>query len=255
MIRALVVDDEPHARELLRSLLEREPDVEVVGEAALGERAIAEVTSGRPDILFLDIELPDLDGFAVLERLAKRDEPLPQVVFVTAYDEFALRAFEVHAVDYLLKPFDEERLAETLRRARGRLGERGAASLEADLTRLLRALERRRPLERLAVRRGDDSIVLRAREIDWLEAEENYVRVHVGERSYLARSTLQSLEERLDRDRFFRIHRSTVVNADRIRRFTPWGHGDLMVELADGTQLRASRRYRDQLDRVLAMLR
>ncbi len=252
-LRALVVDDEPNARALLRSLLEGESDVAVVGDAGSGREAIDQSLRLRPDVLFLDIEMPDLDGFAVLERLAEANGELPNVVFVTAYDEFALQAFEVHAIDYLLKPFDEERLHDTLARVRDRLGRSERAELGDRLGELLATLQQR-PIERIAVKHHDESIVLRADEIDWLESEENYVRVHVGERSFLARSTLQSLEDRLDRNRFARLHRGTIANVDRIRRLTPWSHGDLRAVLDDGTTLKVSRRYRDRLERVLEIL-
>ena len=254
VLRALVVDDEPPARELLRALLDDQPDFEVIAESGSSAQAIEDILRTRPDVLFLDVQLPDGDGFRVLEELSRRSEHPPEVVFVTAYDEFALRAFEVHAVDYLLKPFDEARLRQTLERVRGRLSRVGSRTLREDLARLLSTLESR-PLRRIAVKRGDESIVVHTNEIDWLEAEENYVRVHVAKDSYLVRATLQSLEERLDSDRFVRLHRGTIVNVDRIRRLSTWGHGDLQVELADGTTLRASRRYRDRLDRVLEILR
>lgn len=258
-IRALVVEDEPNARELLTGLLEQEPDVEVIGECGLGRQAVEEVRRLDPDVLFLDVRLPDIDGFGVLEELAADGEGLPAIVFVTAFDQFALKAFEVHAIDYLLKPFDEERLQETLEVVRERLGLRRAGpereiEFRRNVEKLLNSLETR-PLQRIAVKRGDESIVVRTDEIDWLQAEENYVRVHVGKQSYLVRSTLQALEDRLDPDRFVRLHRSTIANVDRIRTLSPWGHGDLQVRLADGSSLKASRRYRDRLDRVLEMLR
>ena len=253
-VRALVVDDEPNSRALLRSLLEAEPDFEVVAECGLAREAVNEAQRLRPDVLFLDIRLPDHDGFHVVSELAGGADEMPDVVFVTAYDEFALRAFEVHAIDYLLKPFDEERLQETLKRVRARLDSTEATEVQRRLAELLASLEER-PLERLAVRRGEESIVVRTDEIDWLEAEENYVRLHVGEQSYLVRSTLQSLEDRLDADRFVRLHRSTIVNVERIRRLSPWGHGDLQVVLDNGRCLKASRRYRDRLERVLEIMR
>lgn len=254
MLRVLVVDDEPRSRELLRSLLEREPDIEVVAENGSGADAVEDIVRFRPDVVFLDIQLPDFDGFRVLERAAAAGQGVPEVVFVTAYDEFALQAFDVEAVDYLLKPFDEERLQQTLERVRSRRGTSETRELRKDLAELLATLGDR-PLSRIAVKHGEESIVLRTEEIDWLEAEENYVRVHALERSYLVRATLQSLEDRLDPRRFVRLHRSTVVNVDRIRRLSPWGHGDLRILLDDGRSLRVSRRYRDRLDRVLEMLR
>lgn len=253
-LRAVVVDDEPHARRLLRSLLEREPGVEVVGESGRASQAVAETRRARPDVLFLDIQLPNRDGFQVLEELAQDGTALPAVVFVTAYDSFALQAFEVHAVDYLLKPFDEERLRHTLNRVRVRLAASDIEGMREELARLVDSLEKR-PLRRIAVRDGEESAVLQIGSVDWLEAVENYVRVHCAAKAYLVRATLRSLEDRLDPEVFVRIHRGTIVNADRIRRLVPWSHGDLRVELEDGTTLKASRRYRARLDRVLKMLR
>ena len=192
-LRAVIVDDERAARDALRSLLDREPDLDVVEECDNGARAVDAVRRLAPDVLFLDIEMPDLDGFQVLEQL----QAIPAVVFVTAFDRYAIDAFRVDAVDYLLKPFDAERLRETLARVRKRQSS-GDASAEQWLATLRRLADHDRPLERVAVLDGDATVVLRTAEIRWMESDGNYMRLHTGERAYLARSTLRFMEQRLD---------------------------------------------------------
>ena len=250
-LRALIVDDEEPALDALRSLLDREADVTVVDECRNGADAVASVRRHAPDVIFLDIEMPGLNGFQVLEKLDPKH--IPVVVFVTAYSEYAVDAFRVQALDYLLKPFDEQRLKETLSRVQERLTA-GKPSPEEWLRTLGELGAQCRPVERLAVRDGDETVVVMAEQIRWIESEENYVRLHAGPRSYLARSTLRSLEERLDPNHFIRIHRTTIVNVDAVRKLRPLGHGDLLVILTDGTELTMSRRYRDNLERVLARL-
>jgi two-component system, LytTR family, response regulator len=249
-IRALIIDDEPPARAKVRRFLATDPEVEIVGEAGSGTEAVEAIERMAPDLIFLDVQMPGLDGFGVLDALDRG--PLPCVVFVTAFDQYAVRAFEVHALDYLLKPFTAERFQRALARARGRVRERRGDDLDRRLRRALAELRPGPPpLERLLVRSGEKQIVVDVNRIDWMEAEQNYVRLHVGATSYLVRGTLTGLEERLDRGRFIRIHRSRIINADRVREISPWSHGDQLVVLQDGTELLLSRRYRDRWSHLL----
>lgn len=248
-IRVLIVDDEPPARAKLRRLLAAERGTEVVGEAASGPEGVAAIHKLGPDLVFLDVQMPGLDGFDVLGSLD--GGALPCIVFVTAFDEYAVRAFEVHAVDYLLKPFTPERFADALARVRERLRLREGEELDGRLRRVLAEVRpRSAPLERLLVPVGETQIVVEVSRIDWMEAERNYVRLHVGAASYLVRATLSVLEERLDPARFVRIHRSRILNAARVREIHPWSHGDRLVVLQDGTELLLSRRYRDRWSRL-----
>lgn len=244
-IRTLIVDDEPLARERLRALLAGEADVEVVGECASGEEAVAAIRRAAPDLVFLDVQMPGADGFEVLRGLDP--ERIPFVVFATAFDEFALRAFEVNALDYLLKPFEEGRFRAALDRARSRMA-RDAPPFDP---RFLSWLEeaRRGPEypERLTVRTGTRYRVVRVEEIDWVEAEDNYVRLHVGKGSHLMRETMAGLERLLDPRRFVRVHRSTIVNADRVRSIESWGLGEFLLVLCDGQRLTSSRGYRERV--------
>ena len=249
-VRVLIADDEPPARAKVRRFLADDAEVEVVGEARSGPEAVDAIQRLRPDLVFLDIQMPGADGFDVLQAIDPA--AMPHVVFVTAYDEFALRAFEVHAVDYLLKPFDTDRFRTALARAKQRVLARPAADGDDGLdARIRRVLAEARPapayLERLLVRTGSRAVFLRVDEIDWLEAEENYVRLHAGPASYLVRGTLAGLEERLDPAKFIRVHRSHIVNLGSIRELHPWSHGDWMMVLRDGRELMLSRRYRDRL--------
>ncbi|HEX2079342.1 MAG TPA: LytTR family DNA-binding domain-containing protein [Longimicrobium sp.] len=249
-VRVLIADDEPPARARLRRLLAADPRVELAGEAASGTEAVELIERLRPELVFLDIQMPGADGFGVLQ--AVDPAVLPHVVFVTAYDEYALRAFEVHAVDYLLKPFDADRFRTALARAMERVRARTPAGADAGLEeRIRRVLAEARPapayLERVLVRAGTRAVFLRVDEVDWLQAEENYVRLHAGRESYLVRGTLAGLEERLDPARFIRVHRSHIVNVASIRELHPWSHGDWMIVLRDGRELMLSRRYRDRL--------
>ena len=246
-LRTLIVDDEAPARRRLRRLLLTEPDVAIVGECGDGAAALAAIAATRPDLVLLDVQMPELDGFDVLSRLPAAD--LPAVLFVTAFDRYALRAFDVHAVDYLLKPFTAERFRTAIGRARARTAEQGADGV-AGLAAALR--QRRVWLARLPVRAGSRTIFVDVRAIDWLESADNYVRLHVRGREYLARETLASLETQLDPERFVRVHRSAMVQADRIAELCSESHGDATARLADGTKVPVSRTYRDRLQAVLA---
>lgn len=244
MIRVLVVDDEAPARRKLCNLLAAHPDVEVVGEAADGVEAVDRILEFQPDLVLLDIQMPHLDGFGVVDEVGV--EAMPVVVFVTAYDEHALRAFEVHALDYLLKPFPPERLDDMLDRVRRRLAERRSLETSTRIERALQELGReRRPLRRLLVESGPSRQVLLALdEVLLLRADRNDVRFVTAAREYRRRITLGELERRLEPDTFFRLNRSEIVRASAIREVQPWFHGDARVVLHDGTVLSWSRRYR-----------
>jgi Response regulator of the LytR/AlgR family len=252
-LTVVVVDDEPLARRRLARLLKKDPTIEVVAQCAGGRTAVEEIRQHRPDLVFLDIQMPDLDGFAVVAAIGP--EQMPAVVFVTAYDEYALRAFDVHAVDYLLKPYDEDRFETALARARSRAEGRDLARghEEARLRALLREMvaaagsvaPRARYAERLAVRTNEATRILQVAEVDWFETYGNYVRVHVGRGTYLIRTTATQLMEELDPHRFARIHRRYLVNLDRVAEIQPWFGGDAVVVLRDGTKLRLSRFYKE----------
>ncbi|HEX2190413.1 MAG TPA: LytTR family DNA-binding domain-containing protein [Longimicrobiaceae bacterium] len=252
-LRVLVVDDEPLARRGILARLRRAGGVEVVGECASGREAVDAIRGLAPDLVFLDVQMPGTDGFGVVEAVGP--ERVPEVVFVTAYDEHALRAFEAQALDYLLKPVDDERFARALERARrrveerrhGALGRRVAAALaEAGAAAPPSAPER--PAERFLVRRGGRVQVVHADEIDWVEAAGDYVSLHAGGATHLLRETMAALEARLDPARFLRIHRSTIVNVERIRELHPHFNREYVVVLRDGTRLKLSRSYRGRLD-------
>ena len=245
-IRTLIVDDEPLGRERVRTLLARDDDIEVVGECGDGKKTIAAIEKLKPDLLFLDVQMPELDGFGVLEAISGK--PMPAIVFVTAFDKYALQAFEVHALDYLLKSFDRERFEATLKRAKQAIRRSREGTLNERLAGLIEDLEakKERPT-RLVIRAAGRITFLRVDEIDWIEAADNYVRVHVGKEAHLMRETLQSLEKRLDPGKFLRIHRSHLVNLERIRELRPIFHGDYLVKLVNGTELTLSRNYREKL--------
>jgi two-component system LytT family response regulator len=249
-LRTVLVDDEPLAREGLRLHLEPEPDIELIAECADGETAIAAIREYEPDLVFLDVQMPGIDGFGVLAALA--DAPMPAVVFVTAYDEFALRAFDAHALDYLLKPFDDARFRRALERVRTHLSGRLRRELDARLAALLERM-RGRPdyARRLVVRDGGRVVILRTDDVDRIEAAANYVRVHAGGRTYLLRGTMARMEAMLDPAEFVRIHRSTIVRIDRIRVLEPLYQGDFLVVLESGARLPSSRGYRDNLQALL----
>jgi two-component system LytT family response regulator len=249
-LRVLVVDDEPLARERLRSLLAAEPEVALVGECHDGQAAIDAIRALAPDLVFLDVQMPEVTGFDVLAALAPQEAPA--VVFVTAFDHYALDAFEVHALDYLLKPFDRERFARALDRARAHLV-RGDHATEQKLVALLEDVRAaRRGVKRLVVRERGRVFFLKVESIDWIEAAGNYARVHVGKDEHLLRETMKTLEARLDPAVFVRIHRSAIVNLERVRELVPSCHGEFVVLLAGGAELTSSRGYGEPLRRLAA---
>lgn len=239
--RALVVEDEAPARRALQLLLASHQDVQVVGECSTGPEAVDLIQRTRPDLLFLDVHLPGFGGFEVLQRV--KDAVPASVIFVTAYDQYAVRAFDTPAVDYLLKPFDDERFDRALERAKARVRHKPAdlpqpGSLQSFL-------------ERLAVRDSGRIFFVRASEIDWIEAQDDYVQLHLGDRAHLVRERMHYLEARLDPRRFVRIHRSSIVNIDRVKELQPFFHGEYSVLLEDGTRLKLSRNYRHRLELLL----
>ena len=254
-IRVLVADDEPLVRRRIVRLLRAESGLEVVGECKGGLSAVEQIRALAPDLVFLDIQMPDLDGFGVITEVGV--DAMPSVVFITAFDQYAIRAFEVHALDYLLKPFDEERLRSAITRARGHLrnARRDAYPGEARLRKLLAEMlqsEAVAPLkrtssffERVAVKTDGATRVMQIADVDWFETDGNYVRLHVGKTSFLIRSTATRLQEELDPERFARIHRRYLVNLDRVVGLEPWFGGDAVVLLRDGTKLRLSRNFKE----------
>ena len=240
MLRALLVDDEPSARDRLRDLLLRHRDVEVAGEYADVVSALEAIREAPPDVVFLDVQMPGCDGFHLIEAVGAR--AMPAVVFVTAHEEHALRAFEVDAVDYLLKPFDEERFAAALSRVRE----------ELELRSLRRNGERRRPLDRLPLRAAGRVTFLRTDHVEWVDAAHNYVRIHGTDgRTHVVRGGIGDLEARLDPCRFVRIHRSTIVNVERVRELELTPHGNYVAILEGGQRLAVSRSFRDRLPALL----
>jgi two-component system LytT family response regulator len=254
-LSVLIVDDEPAARRGVRLLLEVDPEIAIVGEAGSGAEALALIRRERPALVFLDVQMADCNGFQVLEQLEAG--LLPTVVFVTAFDEFALQAFAVHAVDYLLKPYDDARFCAALDRAKQQVRHRQAEAVNAHLTQLLDYLKQA-PMagvaaagpdgtDRILIKSSGEIIFLKIGEIDWIEAEGDYMKFHVAGRSHLQRETMARLEARLDPKRFVRIHRSTIVNLDRVRKLSPSFVGEYAVVLHDGTKLKLSRGYQDRL--------
>jgi two-component system, LytTR family, response regulator len=244
-IRAVIVDDEPPARTRIRRLLADHPDVDIVAECGDGASAVQAIETAAPDLVFLDIQMPELDGFDVLQAL--ESPRLPEIIFVSAFDHYALRAFKVHALDYVLKPVEPERLGEALAHARSRLADRQSA--DRALAGLLRDLVKDRPyLTRVPVRTDGRVRVIDLNDVDWLGAADNYVALHCAGREYLVRDTIAHLEERLDPADFVRVHRSTIVRIDRIAELMPDLHGDFQIRLKDGTALALSRTYRPSVE-------
>lgn len=255
-IRALIVDDEPIARRGIRQLLRTEPDIEIVGECADGREAVAAIEERHPDLVFLDVQMPLMGGFGVVEAVGV--ENLPAVVFVTAYDKHAIRAFEVNALDYLLKPIDPERFQKTLARARRQAGVSKEKRLDHQLSALLRSLDELKaagaqpaPPERVVIKEQGHISFLNTDEIDWLCAHGNYVQLHAGRETHLLRETVDGMERRLDPRKFVRLRRSIIVRAERIKELHPLFNGEYAVILKDGTRLQSSRRYRKNLDALL----
>ena len=252
-IRTLIVDDEELARDRLRSLLSREERIEIIGEASDGKGAVSEIEKLKPDLVFLDVQMPEMNGFEVLEALDEGTRP--NVVFCTAHDKFALKAFDVHAVDYLLKPFDRERFQTALQRAVAKVegskkGQKGTEK-DAGVAAVLKEVKPSAPVERLLVKAEGRVLLIKVEDIDFVEAADNYVNLKVGKDSHMMRETMSSLETRLPADRFMRISRSAIVNVERIQELQPMFHGEYVVVLKNGAKLTLSRSYRDKLDKLM----
>lgn len=254
MIRTIIVDDEPVARKRVRDLLLKQADFEIVGECSTGAEAVKSITDISPDLVFLDIQMGDMDGFEVLSKL-KID--LPITIFVTAYDKYALRAFQVHALDYLVKPFDDERFVEMIAFVRQQISRKKIGSLSEKLTSLLNDYHQKEKGERtfqtrLVLRSSGRISFIEVESIDWIGAEDSYVSINVGGKSHLMRESLTNLEKSLDPSMFLRIHRSTIVNITRIKELQPSFHGEFLVLLNDGKRLKLSRNYRESAMRIIA---
>lgn len=244
-IRTLIVDDETLARDRLRQLLQDELEVEVIGECADGHGAVSTIQETKPDLVFLDIQMPELDGFGVVHAIGA--DRAPVVVFVTAFDKFALLAFEIHAVDYLLKPFDRERFQKALRQAVDRVRHRKDREIIERQAALIAELSSPKVADRLAVKSNGRIIWVKLEEVDWISSADNYAELHVGSKSHLMRETLGALETKLAPDKFVRVSRSIIVNAGRIKELRRLFYGGYELTLQDGSKLTLSRRYRDKL--------
>jgi two-component system, LytTR family, response regulator len=249
MIRTLIVDDEPLPRERIRTLLAERGNIEVIGEAQDGREAVEMIRREQPALVFLDIQMPELDGFGVLAALAA--DRLPAVIFVTAYDEHAIRAFEVNAIDYLLKPINPKRFAAAVSRAVERL-ELAGPKPDATFAAFVEQLRAERGyLRRFVVRAGSRLSFVPARDVDWIDTANNYLRLHVSGQHYLVRETMKSVEGQLDPAVFVRVHRSVIINIDRVEAVEPYFHGDYVVLMKDGARITTSRSYSERLRSLL----
>jgi two-component system, LytTR family, response regulator len=253
-IRTLIVDDEPIAREGLRSLLAAEPIIEVVGECRNGREAIKAIREQTPDLIFLDVQMPKMSGFDVIAEVGP--DRMPAVVFVTAYDQYAIKAFEIDAMDYLLKPFDEERFQKTIERIKQYFQHGEYRSISARLEALLKHLDhdeskRTERAGRLVIKTAGRIFFINDYEIDWIEASGNYVKLHVGDKAHLLRETMDGMADRLPPEKFIRIRRSVIVNIESIKELRPLFKGEYQIILRDGTELTSSRRFREHLNQLL----
>ena len=251
-ITALIVDDEPLARDTVRLLLEARDDVEIVGEAEDGRKAVEEIVSKEPDLVFLDIQMPEMDGFGVIESVGTGK--MPVVIFATAFDQYAIKAFEAQALDYILKPFDDERFNLAVDRAISKIQKDSEDNLQEKLGALLEAVDKSRDadfVERIMIKEKDLVVFVKTEDIDWVESAGDYVVIRAGGKKHLLRESMTNMEKKLDPEKFARIHRSTILNLDRIKELRPYFHGDYIVYLKDGNELKLSRRYWKKLESVL----
>lgn len=250
-LTTLVVDDEPLAREGLRMLLSRDPEISSIQEAKDGRAAVKAILNTQPDLVFLDVQMPEMDGFRVVREVgAKR---MPAVVFVTAHDRYAIQAFEINAIDYLLKPVTEERFTEALKRAKARLHPQAGDETNRQIIGLLQVIASpRKYLKRLAVRSAGKTVFVDVQDIDWIEAAENYVQLHTGRAGHLLHVPLNTLEKSLDPDNFLRVHRSIIVNVKRIKELQPGPHGEYVITLQNDVRLQSGRSYNEKVKALAA---
>ena len=249
-IRVLVVDDEALARERACQLLKADPEIEIIGQCGDGQTAVEKIQKDKPDLVLLDVQMPELDGFAVVEAVGA--DNMPPVIFVTAHEKFALKAFDVHAIDYLLKPYDRERFETALRRAKDQLARSKSGDLQSKMSALLGEIKTQpKPANRLVVKTEGRVLLLKNEDVDWVEAADNYIILHVGADTHMLRETMTSIESRLPAEKFIRVNRSTIVNIDRIKELQPLFHGEYVIILKNGTKLTLSRGYREKLDQLL----
>ena len=252
-ISTLIVDDEPLARDRIKRFLRDEEGIRLIGECKNGAEAIDAINRENPELVFLDIQMPEKNGFDVIKALGEKH--LPTIIFVTAYDQYALQAFDVHALDYLLKPFNRERIRRAVARAREHIDHKRLGNIDERLNALIADIRgEKKFLDRLVVKAVGRVFFLKTDEIDWIEAAGNYVKLHVGRDSHMIRETMNGIESKLDPAKFLRIHRSTVVNIDRIKELQPLFHGEYAVILRNGTKLTLSRSYRDRLDQLMGRM-
>ena len=249
-IRALIVDDQLLARKFIRRMLKHDPEFEIVGESSNGQEAVVAIRAEKPDVVFLDVQMPEMDGFAVLEAVGLGQ--LPEIVFTTAYESYAIRAFELHALDYLLKPFDQQRFRDAIKHAKERLHSRQEEEGRSQIGALLERINSRHAyLDRLIIKAEGRITFLNTREIDWIEADDKYVHLHTGKGARMVRQTLTAMESQLDPEKFVRIHRSAMVNVARINELQPLFNGEYSLLLDDKTKLTLSRKYKDKLFKLL----
>ena len=249
-VRVVIADDELLARKFIRRMLKQDPEVEIVAECSNGAEAVATIRREKPDLVFLDVQMPEMDGFAVLD--AVRLDHLPEIVFTTAYESYAIRAFELHALDYLLKPFDQVRFKAALKYAKERFHSQREEEKRLEVGTLLESIRAQREyLDRIIIRADGRITFLHTREIDWLEADDKYVHLHTGKNAKMVRQTLTAIETQLDPRKFVRVHRSALVNVDRVKELQPLFNGEHSLILEDGTRLTLSRKYKDKLFELL----
>ena len=249
-IRAVIADDEALARQFIRRMLNDDHDVEIVGECSDGKETVAMIKKQKPDVVFLDVQMPEMDGFAVLESIGI--ERLPEIIFATAYEQYAIRAFELHALDYLLKPFDQARFKDAIKHAKDRFRSERQNESRMQITALLESIKNKpQYLDRFMIKTGGRISFLSTDEINWIEADDKYVHLHTGKISSMVRQTLSAMETQLDPKKFRRIHRSAIINIKRIKELQPLFNGEHSVLLEDGTKLTLSRNYKDKLFELL----
>jgi len=248
-IKVLIIDDEPLARERIKNLLENEVDIEVIDESGNGFEALSKIQEKKPELVFLDVRIPEMNGFEIIEQID--EENIPHIIFVSAHEKYALRAFEMHALDYLLKPFDENRFQQALCRARERIQIRKTGEITCRLKELIHNVKsEHKYLDRLVIKTEGRIFFIKTDEINWIEAAGNYITLYLDNEKYLMRETMNCMEARLDPGKFIRVHRSKIVNIERIKEIQSWFNGEHLIILDNGTELNLSRKYKEKMKEV-----